>query len=225
MSASLGADILFSIHVKRALFLPFLFLSFVGPVRAQLLDSIALFTQERPRLVGKIDIRGSFVDNRNVRLMGVKLGLEHAGRFQYGIGYTFLYTPVSRAEEVEGVGTTTLRLRVGYLSPYVDYAFYQRGRWEVRIPVQIGIGGASTVYTDASGEKVTYQRTGLLLYEQAMYVQYRFWRYLGVGGGWGFRLVLQTGDHIGENLSAPIYAFGLRVFLGDIWRDLQGKGE
>ncbi len=225
MSASLGADIPFSAHVKRALLLLFLACCFAAQTRAQLLDSIALFTQERPRLVAKLDIRGSFVDNRNVRLMGVKLGLEHAGRFQYGIGYTFLYTPVSRTEVVEGVGSTTLRLRVGYISPYVDYAFYQRGRWEVRIPVQIGIGAASTAYTDATGERVKYQRTGLLLYEPAMYVQYRFWRYLGVGGGWGFRLVWQTGDRIGENLSAPIYAFGLRVFLGDIWRDLRGKGE
>lgn len=191
--------------------------------RAQLLDSIALFLKEPPRAVVKLDVRGSFVDNRNVRLMGVKLGLEHAGRFQYGIGYTFLFSPVEQVRNVAGVGNTNVRLHVGYISPYVDYAFYQRGRWEVRIPVQIGIGGASTSYTSAEGGRTTYQRTGLLLYEPAMTVQYRFWKYLAVGGGWGFRLVLQTGDHIGENLSAPIYALGLRIFFGDLYRDTVGQ--
>ena len=67
--------------------------------KAQLLDSIALFMQEPPRPVFRLDIRGSFVSNRNVRLMGAKLGLEHARRFQYGVGYSFLFTPVERVEE------------------------------------------------------------------------------------------------------------------------------
>jgi len=194
-------------------------------VQAQLLDSIGLFTKEQPRMVAKLDIRGSFVSNRNVRIMGAKIGLEHGGRFQYGLGYSFLFTPVLREESVEGLGLTTLRLRVGYLSPYVDYAFYQRGPWEVRLPVQFGIGGASRIYRDAEGRKQRYQRTGLLIYEPAMTVQYRFWKYFALSGGWGFRLVWQTGDKLGENLSAPIYTFGLRVFFGDLWRDFNPDRE
>ncbi|MEZ4737886.1 MAG: hypothetical protein R2818_00635 [Flavobacteriales bacterium] len=133
--------------------------------KAQLLDSIALFTQERPRPVLRLDIRGSFVSNQNVRLMGAKIGLEHARRFQYGIGYTFLFTPVEREEVVEGVGLTTVKLRVGYVTPYVDYAFYQRGPWEVRLPVQIRIGAGSTIYRNAEGRKEKLASTGLLIYE------------------------------------------------------------
>lgn len=223
MSAPLVADIPFFRSMRAFLSILLVAASTVG--KGQLLDSIALFASEPPKLVVKLDIRGSFVSNQNVRIMGAKLGLEHAGRFQYGIGYSFLYTPVERQQEVPGEGLTTLRLRVGYLSPYVDYAFFQRGPWEVRLPVQFGIGGASTVYQDPSGEKKRYQRTGLLIYEPAMTVQYRFLKYLGVGGGWGFRLVLQTGDKLGENLNAPIYTFGLRVFFGDLWKDLRPSEE
>jgi hypothetical protein len=58
-----------------------------------------------------------------------------------------------------------------------------------------------------------------------MTVQYRFLNYFGVGAGWGFRLVVQTGDKLGENLNAPIYTLGVRVFLGDLWRDLRGGVE
>jgi hypothetical protein len=203
----------------RILFLLITLLSFSFG-KAQLLDSIALFTQEPPRPVFRLDIRGSFVSNRNVRLMGAKIGLEHARRFQYGVGYSFLFTPVEREEDVEGVGLTTVKVRVGYITPYVDYAFYQRGPWEVRLPVQIGIGAGSTVYTDAEGEKQQVDRTGLLIYEPAMTVQYRFLKYFGVGAGWGYRLVVQTGEKLGENLSAPIYIFGLRIFFDDIWKDV-----
>lgn len=194
-------------------------------LHAQLLDSIALFSSQTPRFVAKLDIRGSFIRNQNVRIMGAKVGLEHAGRFQYGIGYSFLFSPVTREQVVDEQGLTALKLRLGYVTPYVDYAFYQRGRWEVRLPVQIGIGGASTIYTDSDGRKQQYQRTGLIIYEPAMTVQYRFMRYLAVGGGWGFRLVWQTGDKLGENLNAPIYGFGLRVFFGDLWNDIRGTQD
>lgn len=191
----------------------------------QLLDSIALFASDKPRIVAKLDVRGSFIRNRNVRIAGAKLGLEHGGRFQYGIGYSFLFSPVTRETVLSEAGPTSLQLRLGYVSPYVDYAFYRRGPWEVRLPVQLGFGAASTVYRDAEGRRRTEQRTGLIIYEPAMTVQYRFWRYLAVGGGWGFRLVWQTGDQLGENLNAPIYALGLRVFFGDLWKDMQGAME
>ena len=203
-----------------------LFLLLVLPATAcaQLLDSIGLFLQEPPRVVARLDVRGSFVSNSNVRFIGAKLGWQHAGRFQYGIGYTFLLTPVEQDVTVDGFATTA-RLRMGYVTPYVDYAFYQRGRWEVRIPVQFGIGSGSVVYDDAEGHTQRYARTGLLLYEPAMTVQYRFMKYCAVAGGWGFRLVLHTREDLGERLTAPIYIVGLRVFFDDVWRDIEAGAE
>lgn len=206
----------------RTIALLFLLCAF-APVRAQLLDSIALFLQEPPRPVLRLDVRGSFVSNQNVRLLGVKVGLEHARRFQYGIGYSFLFTPVRGEVDVEGLGPTAARLRLGMITPYVDYAFYQRGPWEVRLPVQIGIGAGSVVYTDADGRKRKWASTGLITYEPAMTVQYRFLKYFAVGAGWGFRLVIQTGDDLGEHLNAPTYMLGFRVFFEDLWRDMEQK--
>jgi hypothetical protein len=60
----------------------------------------------------------------------VKVGLEHAGRVRYGIGYSFLLTPVEHEHEVEGLGAVTTRLRLGYVTPYFSYTFFQRGHWE-----------------------------------------------------------------------------------------------
>ena len=188
--------------------------------QAQLLDSLALFSKERPKFIAKLDSRGSFISNSNVRLMGVKIGLEHAGRLQYGIGYTFLSSPVEQLRTVNGVAGTPVRLRLGYVTPYVEYAFYQRGPWEVRIPVQLGLGGGALIYKDAEGRKQHFKKAFLLLYEPSMTVQYRFLRYFGLSAGWGFRLVL-TNAQLDETLSAPIYLFGLKVFFGDLWADVK----
>ena len=201
-----------------------LFLAFVGRAQGQLLDSIGLFLQEPKRFTALLDTRGSFISNQNVRLIGVKVGFEHGGRVRYGIGYSFLLTPVEREREVEGVGMVTTRLRLGYVTPYFSYAFYQRGHWEVSIPVQLGIGGGSLVYDDAEGHKQKLKKAFVFLYEPAMTVQYRFWNYFAVGGGWGFRLAV-TNAQLDEGLNAPIYLFGVKVFLGDLFRDVQEGGE
>ena len=203
------------------LFLLLLVLGTGGGARAQLLDSIALFARESPRPIVRLDLKGSFVSNENVRLLGLKLGLEHARRFQYGLGYSFLFTPVERPRYVEGLGTLPTRLRLGYAHVYVDHAFYQRGPWEVRIPVQLGYGRGSVVYDDAAGKARKLLSSGLLIYEPSMTVQYRFARYFGIGAGWGYRLVLHTRSRLDERLTAPIYALGLRIFFEDLYRDVE----
>lgn len=198
--------------------------AFAAPAHSQLLDSIGLFLEEPPRFIARLDIRGSFISNSNVRFIGAKVGLEHARRFQYGVGYSFLLSPVEQTIIVEGKEEIG-RLNLGYVTPYVDYAFYQRGPWEVRIPVQFGIGAGSVVYRDEDGRRRTWHRSGILLYEPAMTVQYRLFRYGGVGAGWGYRLVMHTHDDLGERLTAPIYIIGVRIFFGDIWRDIQAAKE
>jgi len=205
----------------RTLFL-FLLLVLVPPTHAQLLDSIAYFKQQEPRFVAKLDLRGSFISNRNVRIAGIKIGVEHDKRFQYGIGYSFLLSPVRKDRYIDAdLGLRTTRLRIGYIAPYVDYAFFQRGHWEVRLPVQIGFGSGSVVYEDNLGRKRKLHRTGLFLYEPAMTVQYRFLKYFGVGLGWGYRLVIFTRSGLDERISAPVYMFGLKVFIGELWKDVR----
>lgn len=196
-----------------------------GLAHAQLLDSIALFTQEPPRPVVRLDMKGSFVSNQNVRMVGAKLGLEHARRFQYGVGYSFLFSAVERDRFVNGLGTWPTRLRMGYAHAYVDYAFYQRGAWEVRIPVQLGVGSGSVVYDDQAGRRQKLYRSGLIIYEPCMTVQYRFLKYFGVGAGWGYRLVMRTNHSLDERLTAPIYTLGLRIFFEDVYRDLDQQRE
>ncbi len=197
-------------------------LTFAGALVAQRIDSIPDYLAAPPSLIVKLDMRGSFIGNESVRFAGIKLGLEHAGKVQYGIGYSFLLSPVEGSAQVEGLGEVGTRLRFGYVTPYFEFAFYQKNNWELRIPVQFGIGSGSVVYEDAEGRKRKLQKSGVFLYEPSMTVQYRFLKYFAVGGGWGYRLVLRSAP-LADGLTAPIYTFGLRVFFGDLWRDIKPK--
>lgn len=121
---------------------------------------------------------------------------------------------------MDGHAAVPVRLRLGYIAPYVEYAFYSRGPWEARIPrlrwASARVPWCTPVLT---GSRHTVVRSFLLIYEPAMTIQYRFLRYFGAQAGWGYRLMLvRTG--LDEALTAPIYILGL-VFVGDLWRDLR----
>lgn len=216
-----GADIRVMYPVLRSISL-ILGLALGGLAHGQLLDSIAYFHRMKPRPVARFDARNSFISNGSVGFWGVKLGLEHGKRFQYGAGYAFLRTRNERLTHTVD-GMRTVHLRVGYVSPYVDYAFFARGPWEARIPVQFGVGRARTVYRGADQRWVEHERSMVYIYEPTMTVQYRFWKYFGVVGGWGFRLTVQQRG-LGERMSAPIYVLGMRVFAEELYRDLRGRG-
>ena len=188
---------------------------------AQSIDSIPDYLRVAPKPIVKLDMRGSFISNETVQFAGVKVGLEHAGKVQYGIGYSFLFSPVEHDVLVPGEGYVTTRLRFGYVTPYFDFAFYQRGPWELRIPVQFGIGSGSVVYDDVFGRTRTLEKSGVFLYEPGITVQYRFLKYFALGGGWGYRLVLRSAD-LGDGLTAPTYTLGLKIFFTDLWKDLNG---
>ncbi len=200
-----------------------LFIACLGPGVALpqgMMKDIRAALDEAPLPIVKLDMRGSFISNERVQFAGIKLGLEHGARFQYGIGYSFLWSRVEKEESVPVAGVVTTRLRFGYVTPYVEYAFYRKGPWELRLPVQFGIGNGSVVYDEGGGRMKTLQKSGVFLYEPSITVQYRFLKYLGLGAGWGYRLVIRSAP-LAEGLTAPIYTFGLKVFFGDLWKDIK----
>ena len=207
----------------RLSLLLFLFLLLPLAAPAQLLDSLGHFLHLRPRWNLGVDTRGSFISNRGVTVAGVRVGLEHGGRLRYGLGYQFLLTQVEQDRAVWEAGAERVvptRLRLGYVAPYFSYTFLQRRRWSMAIPVQVGVGRGSLMFEDLAGDRQPLQRTTLWVYEPLMTVQYRFWRYAAFQLGWGYRLVARS-KGLDEQLTAPIYQLGLRLFTREVMEDLR----
>ena len=200
--------------LNRGIFLLMFFISFSSS-NAQLLDSISLSIKEKPRLLFKLDGRGSFISTRSARIWGFKVGVEHNDRVQYGIGYSWLRNEISQEVELNGEMVPS-RVRFGYLTPFFEYAFYQRNKWEVSIPVQVGLGQAWYEHKDDQGEKYKVDKTWVFMYEPAMTVEYRVFRFFGAGIGVGYRLAIKTNRAMEENFTAPIYLLKLKLYLPEV---------
>ena len=119
--------------------------------------------------------------------------------------------------------TIPVNLNYGYFSPYFEYVYFSSKKWEFNLSTQIGIGEASFEYTNAEGKKSKTDKTTLISYEPAMLIDYKIIKWVGIGTGVGYRLILFKNGGIKENFSSPVYVIKLKVYLGAIVRSITGK--
>lgn len=171
-----------------------------------------------PRLEVRLDSRHSFINQRGVKTAGVKVGIQFADKLSFGIGYNQLWSPLSSTISQNGLQT---KVRLGFynFSPYVEYVFFRDKKWELSIPVQIGIG--SSYYSNKSGAGADRLREEFVMsYEPAITFQYRVLKYFGAGFGIGYRLMVVPNQQLNEKFTSPVYIFKTRIYFQDILRDL-----
>ena len=56
-----------------------------------------------------------------------------------------------------------------------------------------------------------------------MLIDYKIIKWVGIGTGVGYRLILFKNGGIKENFSSPVYVIKLKVYLGAIVRSITGK--
>lgn len=174
--------------------------------------------KKKPRLEFRLDSRNTFISQDGVRVFGLKLGLSFDNKLTFGLGYNELLSKVKR-EATYGGEMHDVRLGYSYISPYVDFIFYRDDRWELSIPVQIGLG--ETYYAALIDEKdITFARGFVLSYEPAITFQYKFLSYFGAGAGVGYRLMVIRNPAIKEDFTSPVYLFKFKIYFQDIYQDI-----
>lgn len=181
----------------------------------------------KPKLDFKFDTRFSFITNSNVKTTGIKLGLSYDKKFKVGIGINNLLLEVkTEVTDENGRVYPDAELSYGYFSPYIEYVFYTSKRWEFVLAAQLGLGGASYQYLDTLQNKtIKIIESAVVSYEPAMLIDYKIVPWVGLGTGIGYRLVLYSEPGIAENFTSPEYVLKVKVYLGQIWKDITGKNK
>ena len=182
-------------------------------------DTLRLAFNEKPSFTAKFNTRNSFVTGRPVRTYGIKAGANFNNKVALGIGFHWLEHDNVRIYNEGEATEQQLELRMSYVAAYFDYIFVRKKRWEITMPVQLGIGlSKERVLLEEGVNEVN--KGGVLLYEPGMIAEYRFLRYFGIGAGVGLRIMLINNGKIDEQFTAPLYELRFRIRFGDIWKDL-----
>lgn len=185
------------------------------PLQAQVLVSPRQAWEsfgKQPKFFSGFDSHRSFISNRDVSIFGVRMGLEFDDRVRLGIGVYFLMTPYSRNFMVpQPAGPDTLmqaRLRLTHLSYLAEYVIFFSKRWEVSVPITLGLGEAH--YPEVPG----FRRQQFLMSSATLRADYKIFPFLGLAGGLGYRRILVGAPFFAESFNAPVYTFGLKLWLG-----------
>jgi hypothetical protein len=106
-------------------------------------------------------------------------------------------------------------IRMNYIAPYAEYSFYQKGPWEVSVPIQMGVGKSFLCYKQA-GEHIVTNRNSVVIYEPGMTFEYKILKLIGVGAGFGYRIMLRNNRTIDQQFTSPVYALRLRLIFDEL---------
>jgi len=181
-----------------------------------LTDSLRFLLKSTPKMTAGFTTRGSFIDGHTANVREITWGVIFQEKLTLGLGYHWLKT--KREKNIfQNQQLINTKLKMRYFSLNISYMFYQKRNWYISLPVEIGFG--NSFRQDESRQRYTDQT--ILLYEPVMLAEYRFFKYLGVAGGFGFRLMLKNNLSLEEKFSSPIYVARLKLNFSEIYKDLK----
>ena len=163
----------------------------------------------------------SFIASRAAKMDGIRIGLSYLEKYKVGIGYTGLSDNTPLYEQfIQGSDTINARLRFGYFSSSFEYIFYEKDRWQLSVPVHLGLGQSYYAFTDKSGKELHFKQQPVIVYQPSFTGYYKIIKWVGVGFGVGFRVMLLSNPFLNEHLNSLIYILNLKIFPFEIYHSI-----
>ena len=204
--------------IKYTLLTIFVLLSCSGNVHAQLRDTLAYLFKQRPKPFFQLDGYNSFVRSRGANAIGFKTGLDFGKRVKFSMGYMKLFTDVVDSVQVKPNKYYRGEVRSNYFTTGIEYVIYRNGPWQVNVPMHFGFGTSYYEYPDGKKANNKALQGNIILFEPAITGHYKLIRWVGIGFGVGYRVMLKNNKQLKDNLSSPIYILRLKIFVDEIYR-------
>jgi hypothetical protein len=168
------------------------------------------------KVIFNFDARRTFVDGRGVRFYGFRLGAERGmdviSLGLYGLGDTYVRQGTDpETGEVRDLVTEFDYAGIGY-----ERLLVNEGRWQVGLPVVLGLGNYRTRYTDAEGRVRTWSSNELVPVDLCAQADYDLFWWVFIGTGAGYRYVFAADREVSSALSDWTWYFKVGLRMGRI---------
>ncbi len=188
--------------------------------------------KHKPKLFLTLDRTSSFVSGKGATTNEIRAGIEFRKKLRFGIGYAKLVSDVvtdktitTQVTQVDSVVPAELSL--AYFTMSGEYTFYDSKRWQITMPVTVGIGSSYFYYYEKIDGDYLTQKTdkgGVVLFGPSGIATYRILRWVGLSAGLGFRFAVVNNGKIQESFNSPVYLFRVRIFMGEIYKSVFPRG-
>jgi len=201
-----------------------LILSLCGSCFSQeigVLDKGRLELQNKPKLLLGFDNNYSLLNDEPVRIMGIRYGFDF-WKIKLYEGLYFLQNEIIKNKEnlLNPKDTSYQKIRFTYLSTTVEYVFHENKKWEFSIPAKIGFGtGVKNTFLGDS--LIKQDNPPFIPAEVSVMVLYKINRWAGISAGLGYRISLYNTNEF----DGSFYSFGIKIFLGKLYRTIKPDGN
>ncbi len=187
------------------------------------LISTSIFSQESSpkkwKFAFQLDNRFSNIRKSNITIFGAKAGIQYKNFTRFGIGTSFLLTPVSieyfnKKFKVQETNT----INFWYISIFNDWILYKSNHLECFITEQIGTGNPSFT-KEVNDEIISDANVGLFLNEISGQINYKINNWLGAGAGFGYRNIINGNPQLKSTFNAPIYIAKIIIYPEGIFKN------
>lgn len=172
----------------------------------------------------------TFIGDKSADVWGFRGGLEWNETWRFGAGYNKIKSDIIEykvlsGEELNYAKNDTVKAQL-YLSYYplmAEYIFYRSEHWILSFPLQAGYGRSYFQYFDKNDEKRKIYDHGIVVTIAGVGAQYKILKWVGIGAGFGYRLMIINNPDIDTKMNAPVFAIGVKIYLDAVIKTLRGK--
>jgi hypothetical protein len=185
-----------------------------------------MVVRQKQSFDARLETRIGFIGEDVVRVSGVRLGISFNRKLRLGGGLSWLKTGLMR--EVNPYMTETgvkqkKFLRLGYICYYMDFVFFRNKRWTFSVPLQAGAGLAWYQPHEAYKFGVDEPKYFFFLYEPGITVNFKIFKWFGIGNDVAYRFILKNDKKMPERLRSPTYAFKILFWLDQLYFEVFPK--
>jgi hypothetical protein len=177
----------------------------------------------------QLDTYYSFIGNKSADVWGFKAGITWKKKWHLAVGYNKIRSDIIELKmlpESEWSNSNVAdhkvkaQLYLRYYPIMAEYVFYDKDPWQLSAPVSIGYGRSYFQYFDKANNPRSIFSHGVLVNDLGINAQYRIIKWVGIGGGLGYRLMLVKNPEVDTKFNSPIISFRIKLYLGEIVKSL-----
>jgi len=175
------------------------------------------------KVIINFDARRTFVNSASVRFNGFRIGAQR-GKDIIAMGFYGLGDPyVQPAVDLGALGIRQFYTRFNYTALTYERLLIDAKRWQVGIPISVGLGNYRTSYRDTTGAEIAYGVNELVPVEAALHADYNLFWFVFIGVGGGYRYVFAADPEATDKLSDWTYFAKVGVRFGEVVKRVRHK--
>ena len=171
------------------------------------------------------DARDSWIEGDQIKLGGIRLGMEFRRVHRFGIGIYGLNNPIVRNNpNILPDGVESLQYQFNYASLFYERVLYFNKKWEVNATGHLG-NGTINVFARDIGAKNWYEYRTLDVrpLEGSITAYYHLSWWMSFGGGLGYRYIRKAPDEVKTAYNNTVYAVRVKIRLGRLVKSIWKK--